>query len=404
MKRNKHIVLLSALVITAASFTGCDQIFSLTPADQDDSVASEEASVQQSTTSLMNLDSETHTEESADIPVSYGTTVTHIPIRASKKQSSVQSSEESSAASDDTSELTSDNLSEGTEESSEKTSEEISEETSEEEYSYIPSDYEIAYTALDDYAKEMKQSGTQKVRTSGNTTGTTQLLWWVNQCKIGDYNYDGIPEMIVQYYIGLNDRWSEQGVAIELIEYHDDELISYKRAGDFSSYIRPSDRSYIKHAVVDELFVDEDSHFGILTTYPSGTAPVSIVYDTYAIEEEKVRHVRNLMITADSYNGKNTVKDLEHTSYAMIGDKLLTYNFRSASPGGNSVDLSQAYGVSLQNDMLNLPLIYDFTVSDAAVRQMLWTSNYNTTDVNFCSLDEIETAYKTPGGYSEASF
>ena len=367
MKRK--IIIFSSMLIAFSLLCGCDY-FSLPEGLSESSDSKEsisESSVLSPSESSDEESSENSDESSAD--------------ESSAAESSVEESPETSSAEESSAEKSSD------------VSAESSAETSK------TSDSEQAVYYLNDYALKMEKSGTQTFDGQA-INNNSPLIWKVNKYLVDDFNSDGSPELVIQYYVGPNKDWSEQGIALEIVKYDGNDYVSYKRSNDFSSYVRLAGAGYAPHEIVDELFIDNSGNLSILATKTSGTSPVSAVYDIYHLNGDSVVQQYDLRVSKESYQGMDTITDISHAAFAVIEDFPYTYRFYIETASGSRTFMTLQAGAGMHRAMLEIQPQADFAVDDAVVHDLERNYNYDTTQINFCDIGLADQAFnaKFPSG------
>ena len=150
-----------------------------------------------------------------------------------------------------------------------------------------------ALEALQNYADSMQKNGEINVPYIKNEGYTTS--WKVNQYKISDFNNDGSPELVIQYYCGLYKKVTpqytvdndKQGVALKIVKYVDGEIREYCDYSNFNRYIRISGADIGNESeVTEELFIDDEGNLGVLTSRAAVGAYRGIYYTKFVIKDD----------------------------------------------------------------------------------------------------------------------
>ncbi len=257
-----------------------------------------------------------------------------------------------------------------------------------------PEPKKSAAEMLEDYAKKLKTSGTQNFEGQDTLNGGKPLVWKLNKYKVDDFNKDGSPELVLQYYIGTSEQKSEQGVLLEILRYEKNELITYQKADDYSSYINTSSDKYIPHETVDELYIDENNRLAVLSTSVIEGESKTVSYDTYSIDKESFVQTDGLTVTKADYTGSVNVTDIVHSVYGLIDNIPYIYTF-TAPGNAYSTNLNINTGLPLHAKMLSIKPVADFAVEDAAVHRMEKEEGFDTTQIPICDIEQAEDAFRT---------
>lgn len=242
---------------------------------------------------------------------------------------------------------------------------------------------------LRDYADLMVRNGRGVIPDTDKT-----YFWKINQFSIDDFNNDGSPELVIQYYIGTDYKTPDRGVALEIIKYRKKQFYSFKKTNEMSDYINTDWTVSEKHEICDELYIDAEKKLGILSTHVSGDNSAAAVYDTYSVREDRVIHEESLYLSVESYLGKFNVSNPNKCGFAIEGKDLLVYRFFTNPQKMTKYDKDT--GRAHQKQILELKKEKIFEVPDAFVHTLEKTAHYDSTKVTFCTLDEIENAYLHP--------
>ncbi len=240
---------------------------------------------------------------------------------------------------------------------------------------------------LRDYADGMIIEG------QGTIPSTKEhFLWKINKYSIADYNSDGHPELILQYYCRRAGEIRPQGVALEIIRYRKGAFCSYSHFKDLSEYMLPDDKQNTAFALVDELYIDAEKQLCILHTYKNGSNPPNAVYDTYSISSTSVKHEERLYVSISKYTGKFNISDPSKCGFAIVGDQALIYRFftNPEHPTFYDKDMGSAH----QRAILNAERPSAFVIPQAVVHKMERKEHYDSSTVRFLALDEMEAAYQ----------
>lgn len=249
------------------------------------------------------------------------------------------------------------------------------------------SDYAEQY--LYDYIEAAEKSGTQKIVDSDNT-----VTWEILKYKIDDFNFDGSPELVIQYACKGRDDWAEQGIALEIVKYEDNDLVSYKRTSNFSDYVRFAGAGYIKHEIVDELYLDSAGNLGILSTKPTVTEYSTLTYNTYTLEQNTVRQKHTLSIRREEYRGREYLANPVYSAFAVIDNDCFVYSFFTRTGGAQVNYISRDNGIAIQQEILKCEPLSDFAVPDAIGHELETKHDYDTTKVQFCDIDEADSFFQ----------
>lgn len=248
------------------------------------------------------------------------------------------------------------------------------------------SDYARQY--LYDYIESAEKNGTQKIVDSDHT-----VKWKILQYKIDDFNFDGSPELVIQYSCQGRDDWDEQGIALEIVRFEDGDLVSYKRTSNFSDYVRFDGAGYIKHEIVDELYLDGAGNLGILSTKPTINDNITLTYNTYTLEKGSVHQKQTLSIRRENYRGRDNLDNPVYSSFAVIDNECFVYSFFTRTSGAQTSYISRDNGIAIQREILKCEPLSDFAVPDAIGHELETKHDYNTGKVEFCDIDEIDSVY-----------
>lgn len=240
---------------------------------------------------------------------------------------------------------------------------------------------------LRDYADLMVTSGRGTIPKSKQT-----YFWKVNKFSIDDFNNDGSPELVIQYYIGTNLKVPERGVALEIIKYKNKQFYSFKKTKEMSDYINTEWTASVNHEICDELYVDAEKKLGILSTHIYGDPSMTVVYDTYSVKNDRVSHEESLYLSVEKYPGKFNVSNPNKCGFAICGKDFLVYRFFTNPE--HIIRYDKDTGRAHQKQILELKKEKIFAIPDALVHKLEKTAHYDTTKITFCALDEIEDAYQ----------
>ena len=149
----------------------------------------------------------------------------------------------------------------------------------------------MALEVLQNYANSMPQNGEIDVAYIKNEGYKTS--WKVNQYKIEDFDNDGSPELIIQYYCGLYKKVTpeyivdndKQGVALKILKYVDGEIREYCDYSNFNRYIRTAGAD-VGHEteITEELFIDDEGNLGVLTSRATASSYTGLYYTKFVIK------------------------------------------------------------------------------------------------------------------------
>ncbi len=310
---------------------------------------------------------------SDDLPVVINPTTSQ--TESSMMQSSIESAEEESSEQSQA-------ASSETEESKAESSAQSSAEPS-------LSEADNARTELKAYADKMEKSGQERFSRYASIDGNEYYTWKVKQYIIDDFNHDGEPELVIQYATCPMEGWDEQGIVLEIVQYKEGDYLVYRTADSFEKYVRIAGSGYMKHEMVDELYIDEDNHLCILSTRLSGTSPISICYQTYTCDNGSMSVTSSVRVTPERYEPSGKY-DVASTSFAMVNNESYVYRFSYVGADDIPKPLDRATALTLHQNMLDIQPAVDFAVPDAVVHLSEKEDYYYTPGITFCERDELE--------------
>lgn len=281
---------------------------------------------------------------------------------------------------------------------------EVSKEESSKEESSL-SQYEIEYEKLRYYRdSELECSGSKPyaVTYNGETSEIPgyELSWTALTIDLDDFNKDGSPELVVQYRVSPDEKWENQGRAIQIIKYHDGEFKKYQ-ARELIEYTRIAGAGYAADEITDELYVDAKGDLAVLHTRTAGTSPVSAVYYTYSLRDGEMTQTNNLYISREDYYGQSLdqIDNRVNAFFGISDGKCGVYTFgrRIAQSPESYAYLSVKEGVGIQNMIMSLDLVPEFAVGSSVVHNMEESLGYDTTRVEFVSFEELQSKYELNG-------
>lgn len=381
MKKSAPLIaLLTAALITLAA--GCG-----------DSGSKSESSVQSSQESSVQSSAESS-------PVSSQESSQDSSQESSNTQSSPESSDESSQ--ENSKETSQESSKESSQESSKESSQEQSSQTSKEESSADQKSnpappVKSERQALQEYADTMQAQGGGPVSTE--FTNSPKYAWQINKKIVDDFNHDGSPELVVQYYCGISGSAPNQGVALEIIKYENNSFRSYRTYQQLSEYVRFAGSDPSNFEIVDELYVDENNNLCIYRTNPQGTSSVATVQRIYTIQNQSISLSGSLAISQGIYEGFSSVYDPEHSFYgydAGIGPEtapLYFFVFSVPESGEHVQYLDKNEALRLHQKFHSYTLLPEFRVTDKVVEQMEKNYGYDISKMTFVSVDLMESTY-----------
>lgn len=259
----------------------------------------------------------------------------------------------------------------------------VSDETS--ELTVEEADYAAQY--LQEYIETADKSGTQKIVDSEQT-----VSWSIRQYKIDDFNGDGSPELVIQYSCQSDDSMPEQGIAVEIVKLKDGELISYKRTSDFSDYVRIGEDGYVKHEIVDEVYVDDDGNIGILSTKITSADVTTLMYRDYVLVKDAVSLKNSLTISKEPYTGHDNLNNLAYSAFSIISNHPFVYTFYTRTAAAQINYISRDSGIAIQKEIMKCKPLDDFAVPDAYGHLLETRFDFDTANVQFCDIEEADSA------------
>ena len=331
----KYILLLSALIISAAVFCGCDE----------------------------NVPTETSRFSSK----SY-----------SSAQSSAESSDEDAQSSGESAEAA--DSSKASEKSKPESAQPSKTDGSKEEKK---SDEQL----LTEYAANLQKEGEMKGKDG------SKAYWKIKTTKVADLNNDSSPELIIQYDLGRDQSTGEQALAIEIIKYKKGDFLSYRTNSYFTDYLKDTGDKYIRHEYADELYIDGSGRLSVLSTCLDGDNLDSIVYNTYSIDGDQLVQTENLVVKKEEYIGSEKVDDIVHCVYGIVDNVPVIYRF-SVQGEAHTTKLNSNTGLPLHAKMLEIQPVEEYKVSDAMSHSLEANEGYDTTAAQICNIEEAEQAYR----------
>lgn len=246
-------------------------------------------------------------------------------------------------------------------------------------------DYAAQY--LKDYIESADKNGTQKIVDSEQT-----VSWNIRQYKIDDFNGDGSPELVIQYSCQSDDSMPEQGIAIEIVKLKDGELISYKRTSDFSDYVRIGEDGYVKHEIVDEIYVDDEGNLGILSTKITSADVTTLMYRDYVLMKDAVNLKNSLSISKEPYTGRDNLRNLAYSAFSISSNHPFVYTFYTRTAAAQINYISRDSGIAIQKEIMKCKPLPDFAVPDAYGHLLEAQFDFDTANVQFCDIEEADTA------------
>ena len=192
-------------------------------------------------------------------------------------------------SSEDKSALTSEKEKTSSGPSSEKSEEKSKEKTESSKTTSEKTTTDEAEQALKDYEASMQKEGV--IEGVFPEDSSDKAVWKVNKTKIDDFNNDGQPELIIQYYCGYSatsyrDAIEKQGIAIGIARYKDGSVQEYRSSNDLKYYLRfaGADISTVDSEITEEPYIDDNGNIGVLLSrYNINGDTVGLIYATYTL-------------------------------------------------------------------------------------------------------------------------
>ncbi len=149
-----------------------------------------------------------------------------------------------------------------------------------------PYDEKKAVAALKKYEAGLKKSG------DIDSDIVYNGVWKVKQTKLGDFNYDGKSELLIQYYIGMkadeyNKAVEKQGIAVAVAKYENGKVKEYMVRDGFEKYLRIAGAELSnKSENTEEIYVDDNGELSVLSSVCkiNGNS-ISLDFCTYTLKE-----------------------------------------------------------------------------------------------------------------------
>ena len=173
-------------------------------------------------------------------------------------------------SSEDKSALTSEKEKTSSGPSSEKSEEKSKEKTESSKTTSEKTTTDEAEQALKDYEASMQKEGViEGVFPEGSSD---KAVWKVNKTKIDDFNNDGQPELIIQYYCGFPENTfsrntEKQGIAIGIVRFINGSVQEFRTTDNLARYVRVAGAEISGETeICDEPYIDENGNIGILVS------------------------------------------------------------------------------------------------------------------------------------------
>lgn len=196
------------------------------------------------------------------------------------------------------------------------------------------SESEKERNALQEYAASMQKEGEIVYQYSDGYTKT----WKVNNYKIDDFNLDGSPELVIQYYCGIHSQGSggyavdnpKQGIALKIVKYTDGQIREYQNYDDFGKYIRVAGADIGRHSeVTEELYVDGDGNLGIFSSRSVQSSATGLLFELTTIQNNQLQQA----------DGFGVFKIDQHGRYGFNNQQLISQHYWWLVSADNTYDV-----------------------------------------------------------------